>query len=154
MNVTAGALPDVAAGPIVVGTDFGPVSAAAERAAIGTAARLGVDLVVVHAIDARRLRLPGGRWLTRVDQARSQRERDGAELVATARAAGVAARVLIWNGDPTTCLLEAARGEGASRIVVGSHGRHGIGLAIAGSVSRDVAAQADCPVDIVTVDGS
>ena len=143
--MTAATLPVRATGPIVVGTDFGPVSAAAERAAISVAARLAVDLVVVHAIDTRRLRLPGGRWLTRVDQARAQRERDGAELVATARAAGVAARILIWNGDPTTCLLEAARAEGASRIVVGSHGRRGIGLAIASSVSRDVAEQADCP---------
>ena len=55
-----------APGPIVLGTDFGPVSAAAERAAIRVAAQRGADLVIVHAIDTGTLRLPGGRWRERV----------------------------------------------------------------------------------------
>ena len=139
-------------GPIVLGTDFGPVSAAAERAAIRAAAKAGRELVVVHAIDAGRLRLPGGRWRARVDQARAQRERDAAELVEMARTSGVDARVLIWTGDPATCVVDAARAEGAARIVVGSHGRGPIGRVLAGSISRTVADLADCPVAIVMSD--
>jgi nucleotide-binding universal stress UspA family protein len=141
-----------APGPIVLGTDFGPVSAAAERAAIRAAAERGADLVIVHAIDARTLRLPGGRWRERVDQARAGREREAAFAVARARAGGVAARVLIWNGDPATCVVEAAKAEGADRIVVGSHGRGRIGRLIAGSVSASVVGQAACPVEIVAAD--
>jgi nucleotide-binding universal stress UspA family protein len=140
------------AGPIVLGTDFGPASAAAERAAISLAAAWGADLVIVHAIDARRMRLPGGLWRQRVDQVRSQRERDAAELVARARGAGVSARVLIWTGDPAGCVVDAARAEGAARIVVGTHGRGPIGRAVAGTISRAVADQAGCPVDVIRTD--
>ena len=141
-------------GPIVLGTDFGPVSDAAERAAIRAAADRHVDLVVVHAIDPGRLRLPGGRWHTRVDQERDARERQASALVQRARSAGVSAHVLIWTGDPASCVAEAARAEGAERIVLGSHGRGRLGRAIAGSVSERVIGQADCPVDVVRPDAA
>ena len=146
---TAGPAADPVAGPIVLGTDFGPVSAAAELRAIQSAAAAHADLVIVHAIDPGRLRLPGGRWRERVDQARARREGSAASLVALARSAGVSARTLIWNGDPATCVAEAARAEGARQIVLGSHGRGPIGRAVAGSVSRRVMELADCPVEVV-----
>lgn len=138
----------VAHGPIVLGTDFGPASAAAERAAIRTAAARGADLVIVHAIESGRLRMPSGLGM-RIDQIRAQRERVAADLVATARAAGVSARVLIWTGDPASCVLEAARAEGATRIVVGTHRRGLIGRALLGTTSGAVVDQADCPVEVI-----
>jgi nucleotide-binding universal stress UspA family protein len=139
-------------GPILLGTDFGPVSAAAERAAIGQAGEAGVPLLAVHAIDTRRLRLPGGRFRMRVDQAREARQRDAAALVERARALGVEATVLIWDGDPASCIIDAAQAEGAAQIVLGSHGRGRIGRAIAGSVSAAVREQAACPVAVVRAD--
>lgn len=139
--------------PIVLGTEFGPVSAAAEGIAIGHAARAGVPLLIVNAIDPGRLRLPGGRFRRRVDQVRADREVQASALIARARAAGVHAQVLIWDGDPATCVVEAARAEGASRIVVGTHGRGRLGRAIVGSVSEAIAAVATCPVSIVRSDG-
>jgi nucleotide-binding universal stress UspA family protein len=148
--MTAAIEPIVA--PIVLGTDFGPASATAERTAIRAAAEQHTTLVIVHAIDLRRLRLPGGQWRERVDQARARRERSAASLVAQARAAGVSARALIWSGDPATCVADAARAEGASRIVLGSHRRGAIGRAVAGSVSRRVIELAECPVDVVASD--
>lgn len=138
--------------PIVLGTDFGPASEAAERAAIAWAAKANVDLVVVHAIDSRRLRLPGGLWRARVDQVRAGRERKAGELVAVARAAGVSARILIWSGEPASCVVEAAAAEGAERIFVGSHRRGRIGQAINGTISQAIVAQAGCPVEVVAVD--
>jgi nucleotide-binding universal stress UspA family protein len=139
-------------GPVVLGTEFGGVSAAAERFAIETARRDGVPLLIVHGIDPGRLRLPGGRFFQRVDQARAARQSDAMALMERVRQAGVEPQLLIWDGDPATCILDAARSEGASRIVIGSHGRGRIGRAIAGSVSATVASQADCPVDIVRGD--
>jgi nucleotide-binding universal stress UspA family protein len=136
-------------GPIVLGTDFGPVSAAAERAAIQLAAQRGAGLLVVHAIDPGRLRLPGGLWRQRIDQAREARLHDAAEIVATARRSGVDARVLMWTGDPASCVVEAAGAEKADRIVLGSHGRGRLGRAIAGSVSERVIRASSCPVDVV-----
>ncbi len=141
-------------GPIVLGTEFGPVSSAAERVAIRLASSAGVPLLVVHGIDPGRLRLPGGRFLQRVDQARAARQADASALIERIRAAGVQPQLLIWDGDPATCILEASRAEGASRIVVGSHGRGRLGRAIIGSVSATIASQADCPVDIVRGDGA
>jgi nucleotide-binding universal stress UspA family protein len=141
-----------ARGPIVLGTEFGPVSAAAERVAIRQALRDGVPLVIVNAIDPGRLRLPGGRYLQRVDQARAARQAAAINLLERVRAAGVEPQLLIWDGDPATCVVEAAQAEGASRIVVGSHGRGRIGRAIAGSVSAEIVELATCPVDIVRDD--
>lgn len=144
----------IATGPIVLGTEFSAVSSAAEQIAIEHAARSRVPLVIVHAIDPGRLRLPGGRFRLRFDQARDAREADATAIETRVRAAGVVPQVLIWSGDPATCVLDAARAEGASRIVVGTHGRGRLGRAIAGSVSADIAAAAPCPVDIVRADGS
>jgi nucleotide-binding universal stress UspA family protein len=141
-------------GPVVLGTDLGPVSAAAELDAFAAARSAGVPLVVVHAIDGGRLRLPGGRFLQRFDQVRAVREGFAAQLVERARRSGVDARVLIWDGDPATCIVEAARGESASRIVIGTHGRGRLGRALAGSVSAAVVAGADCPVDVVPATSS
>ncbi|HEX2754047.1 MAG TPA: universal stress protein [Candidatus Limnocylindrales bacterium] len=144
----------LAPGPIVLGTEFGSVSSAAERVAIRLAKRAGVPLLIVHGIDPGRLRLPGGRFSQRVDQARAARQVDAAALMERVRSAGVEPQLLIWDGDPATCVVEAATAEGASRIVVGSHGRGRLGRAIIGSVSATVAGQAECPVDIVRGDGS
>jgi nucleotide-binding universal stress UspA family protein len=140
--------------PIVLGTDFGASSASAELAAIRWAAARGSDLVIVHAIDPRRLRLPGGRWRLRIDEMRHRRERDAAALVAIARIAGVSARVLIWNGDPAGCVVDAARAEGADLIVVGTNRRGRIARALSGTVSGSVTDQADCPVEVVGQDGA
>ena len=140
-------------GPIVLGTEFGPVSTAAERVAIRLARRAGVPLLIVHGIDPGRLRLPGGRFLQRIDQAHAARQTEAIPLLERVRAAGVEPQLLIWDGDPASCILEAARAEGAARIVVGSHGRGRLGRAIIGSVSATVAGQASCPVDIVRGDG-
>jgi nucleotide-binding universal stress UspA family protein len=137
-------------GPIVLGTEFGAVSAAAERVAIRHARRDGVPLVIVHAIDPGRLRGAGGLFRQRIDQVRASREIAARALLERVRSAGVEAQLLIWDGDPATCLLDVARAEGASRIVVGTHGRGRLGRAIIGSVSSEVAERASCPVDVVT----
>ena len=143
-----------APGPVVLGTEFGPVSAAAERVAISLARRSGAPLLIVHGLDAGRLWLAGGRFGRRVDQVRAARETDALALMTRIRRAGVEPLLLIWDGDPATCILEAAGAEGASRIVVGSHGRGWLGRAIVGSVSSTVGAHAKCPVDIVRGDGA
>ncbi len=140
-------------GPVVLATDFGAVSLAAERVAIAMASEAKVPLVIVHAIDPGRLRLPGGRFRQRIDQARAAREHDTAALMQRVRAEGVSPHVLIWQGDPATCVIEAARAEGASCIVVGSHRRGRIGRLLIGTVSADIEERADCPVHIVPAAG-
>ena len=150
----AGTVPASIVGPILLATELGPVSSAAERVAIELAAQAGVPLLIVTVVDPGVLRLPGGRFGQRVDQARATRQSKAADLMKRVRSAGVLPQLLIWDGDPATCILEAERSEGASRIVIGSHGRGRIGRALVGSVSATVSDHAACPVDIVRVDGS
>lgn len=150
----AGTAPASTMAPILLATEFGAVSSGAERVAIRLAAQAGAPLLIVNAIDPGRLRLPGGLFVQRVDQARAARQAAASALMQRARSAGVQPQLLIWDGDPATCILDAARSEGASRIVIGSHGRGRIGRVIIGSVSAAVGGQAECPVDIVRGEGS
>lgn len=137
---------------MLVATDASATSAAAERAGVEIAARVGASLVFVSVIDPSRLRLPGGLFHTRVDQARSQREAALARIVARARELGVAAQFLIWEGDPGSSVIEAADAEGADLIVVGSHNRGPIGRRLLGSVSSYVVRHAPGKVVIVRPD--
>ena len=139
-------------GPVVLGTEFGPVSSAAERVAIRLAAQAGVPLLIVHGIDPGRLRLPGGRFAQRVDQARALARRDAAGPDGPrppGRRRAAAPDLGRRSGD-----LHRRRRPG--RGCIADRRRlarpRPLGRAIAGSVSATVAAQADCPVDIVRGD--
>jgi nucleotide-binding universal stress UspA family protein len=123
---------------VLVATDGSATSAAAERAGIELAARVGASLVVVSVIDPSGLRLAGGLFHTRIDQARAARQVALARIVETARRSGVSAQVLIWEGAPGPAVVEAAVAEGADVVVVGSHGRGHIGRLLLGSVSSHV----------------
>lgn len=52
----------------------------------------------------------------------------------------------IAEGDPAVCILEAAREVGADMIVMGTHGRTGLGRLLMGSVAEEVLRKAPCPV--------
>jgi nucleotide-binding universal stress UspA family protein len=134
---------------VLLATDLGPASAEAADRAIDLAGRLHAELLIVSVIDARQLRLPGGRFGARVDQVRADRELAAASIVARGRAAGVPVRFLVWEGDPGESIVEAAVAESADMIVVGSHGRGGIGRFLLGSVSEYVVRHAEVPVLVV-----
>lgn len=140
------------AGTLLLATDLSTASAAATEAAFDLAERLGDSLLIVSVIDPGQLRLPGGRFGTRVDQIRAQQEVAAQELVGRGRHAGVSVAFLIWEGDPGESILEAAAAEGVEMIVVGSHGRGGVGRALIGSVSDHVVRHASCPVVVVRQD--
>ncbi len=134
---------------VLLATDLSVVSAKAADDAIDLAVEHDAQLIVMSVIDTSLLRLPGGRFLRRVDQERARIE-DGAQaLVHRARAAGARATFLVWQGDPAEVVLEAADAEAADVIVLGSHGRGRLGRLILGSTSRRVTEGARCPVLVV-----
>lgn len=63
--------------------------------------------------------------------------------------AGEATEVRLVEGSPPEAIVETADREGTELLVVGSRGRGRVGSAILGSVSREVASRARCPVVIV-----
>lgn len=134
---------------VLLATDLTAASAAATDEAFALAHRLGASLLVVSVIDPRSLRLPGGRWAERVDQVRARREAAAEHLVERGRGLGVPVQRLVWVGEPGESIVEAADAEGADLILVGSHGRSGVGRALLGSVSDFVVRHANCPVLVV-----
>jgi nucleotide-binding universal stress UspA family protein len=131
---------------VLVATDGGATSAAAEQAGVDLAVTANASLILVSVIDPTGLRLPGGRFLARVDQVRARREAALDELARNARRRGVDAQFLIWEGDPGDSIIEAAEAEGADLIVIGSRTLGPIGRLLLGSVSSHVLAHARCPV--------
>lgn len=138
---------------VLLATDLSPTSGPAEEEAMRLAARLDARLLAVSVIDPGALRLPGGRFAARVDQVRDQREHAAQALVARGQEVGVATEFLVWEGDPGEAIVDAARAEGVDLIVLGSHGRRGVGRSFFGSVSDHVVRHAPCPVVVVRGSG-
>ncbi len=116
--------------------------------AIRRAAAEGAALIVLSVVEHASLRLPGGR-VRRVDQERDRLETGAREIVATARAAGVSATYLVWEGDPAESILEASSAEHADLIVLGSSSRSDLRRRLLGSVTSQVTRTASCEVVVV-----
>jgi len=134
---------------VLLATDLSWASKRAAEEAIHMAAESGAQLVVLSVIDPGGLRLPGGRFVRRVDQERARIGTGVQTLVSHAQAAGVRATFLVWEGDPAEAILAAAESERVDVIVLGSHGRGLLGRLILGSTSARVSEQAGCRVLVV-----
>jgi universal stress protein A len=71
------------------------------------------------------------------------------ELVEKAQAEGLAVRSRIVVGKPWEKIVEAAAGERADLIVIGTHGRTGLTHGALGSTAERVVQRAPCPVLVV-----
>lgn len=138
-----------AARHILLATDLSPASAPATEEAISIARRTGARLTVLSVVDPRILHLPGGRFLRRVDQEQARVESEVQVLVARTRTAGIPSTFLVWHGDPSEAILEAADAEDADLVVVGSHGRGRLGRLVLGSTSARVSTEAKRRVLVV-----
>jgi nucleotide-binding universal stress UspA family protein len=102
-------------------------------AARGLADALGAELVAVHVV--------------------ASADQDGDQIVASVRSrlggTGAAPDIRLLEGSPADALIETAEREGAEMLVVGSRGRGSLRSAVLGSVSRELAARAPCPVVVV-----
>ncbi len=91
----------------------------------------------------------------RGDQRHEQRESALAkELERLAYAAGLEDKfqISIAHGDPDDRILDLSRSLSAALIVIGSHGRRGLGRAVLGSVAEGVVRGARCPTLVVKSD--
>lgn len=134
---------------VLLATDLSRASEAATERAISLAVAHGASLLVVSVVDPRRLLLPGGRFLRRLDQERAEVMSGAQGIVARARTAGADATFLVWDGDPAETIIAAAQSEAADIIVIGSHGRGRLGRLILGSTSARVSREALCRVEVV-----
>ena len=134
---------------IVVPTDFSSSGEAAWATALRAARGFGAEVVLVHVVvdTPRFAEGTGGADLrATLQDARQWAEREAAERVSAARAAGIAARSVVLTGVPQEQILEVASAEGVDLIVIGTHGRGGLERALLGSVADHVIRLAPCPV--------
>jgi nucleotide-binding universal stress UspA family protein len=134
---------------IVVATDFSAASRAAFAAAIDSARREGARLVVLHVMMPPSPfvgdNLPPS-WIELEAQASRDAERRLNAAVAQAARSGIATTGRVVKGAPAEEIVKVARREGADLIVLGTHGRTGLGRLFMGSVAARVLGTAKCPV--------
>jgi nucleotide-binding universal stress UspA family protein len=141
--------------PVMHATDFSSASRPAFAKAVELAKRDRTGLVVMHVMTPPAWVGDGYISPTTLDEIyrgyRKDSEKKLAAVVAKAKAAGVRARGVLFEGVPAEQILRAAKALKARLIVVGTHGRTGVARLFVGSVAGRVVAGAACPV--VTVRG-
>ncbi len=141
------------AGSIVCAVDDSPVANDVIRLAAELRDRLGLRLVMAHAVPAP-VPLPGATAAYAHAYAPSYDDsREAAEAILervagrSEHADGAELRPLV--GDPVESVLSVAEEDEAELLVVGSRRRGALKAALLGSVSSALATRARCPVIIV-----
>jgi nucleotide-binding universal stress UspA family protein len=134
---------------ILVPVDFSEQSDAALEYAIGLASPLGATVVLIHAVEPIYFAgaMYGGVYggPIAMEQVRAA-EGSMANLVASLQRRKVAVRGSVVSGIPQTAIIEAAKSKKADLIVMGTHGRTGLGHLLIGSVAEKIIRSAECPV--------
>jgi nucleotide-binding universal stress UspA family protein len=136
---------------ILHASDFSPASRRAFEGAIALTKANDAELVVIHVLepvtpwseDAYVSPRAYDRLLT---SARSVAAKRLDALLRKAKAAGVRVAGRLVDGNPRDAIPRAAKRSHADLVVVGTHGRTGLGKILLGSVAERVVATAPCPV--------
>ena len=134
---------------IVHATDFSAASRGALAQAIAFAQRARARLAIIHVLMPPSPFVSGEpprSWVELEAAARRDAERRLDAAVAAARRAGAMADGTLVDGSPAESIANAARRIGAQLIVIGTHGRSGLGRMFMGSVASGVLHLAGCPV--------
>jgi universal stress protein A len=131
---------------IIVPTDFSYASDAALGYARMLAARFGASLHLLHVVDE-----PGS-WsevYAAIPDIRDRLSADAArrlEAMAACLPPALQATSAVVCGAPVPTIVKVAESQGADLIVMGTHGRRGMGHVLLGSVAERVVRLAPCPV--------
>jgi len=136
---------------ILHASDFSRASGAAFRSAMELARPSRALLTIVH-VYTPLIPMMGESYATpqvydrMLADVRAGAQRQLDRLVAKARKAGVRAKGLLLEGIPHERIVRAARATRADLVVLGTHGRTGLGRVLLGSVAGRVVTLAPCPV--------
>jgi nucleotide-binding universal stress UspA family protein len=130
---------------IVHPTDFSESSDAAFRLACSAARDYGARLLVLHVVrPPPAVAFEAGSMLVEPEGYRDELWERLSRL--QPRHANVRLEHRLAEGDPAGEILDLARESGCDLIVMGTHGRTGLGRLLLGSVAEQVVRKAPCPV--------
>ncbi|MGH7984982.1 MAG: universal stress protein [Candidatus Binataceae bacterium] len=139
---------------IIAATDFSEDSALALSFAEEIARKFAAEIIVFHvdqplqpvAVSELNPGLDVGTMNRIAEEQRLLALGELDKVVARLRDSGLKARGLLRVGAPFLEIINAAQGEGADLIVLGTHGRTGLAHVLIGSVAERVSRKAHCPV--------
>ena len=136
-------------GTIVIATDFSESSLLAMETGIQLAQESEADVHLLHVFNPPVGMDPMGMTAPSIgdleEEAKSQLE----GLVPENMPEGVTIHPVVLRGMPTSTIAEFARDKDADLIVVGTHGRTGLGRLFMGSTAEALLRQAPCHVMVV-----
>jgi len=145
--ISTGAKAQISFRRILVATDFSECSEGALRYALGIAHRYGSRVYFAHAVHSLGYTLGGAEVLEAArEQAWRDAERLEGNLVRDGSLQGIQHQFLINVGPPWDILLQIIDHENIDLIVLGTHGRSGLGKLLLGSCAENVFRGANCPV--------
>ena len=129
-------------------TDFSERSANAFEVACSLARDSGAGLIVLHVLERPVIAYTG---VAMAPPAPGPSEEERKALLKRLKhvqpqAPAVAVEHRLEQGDPATGILQVAQEAGCDLIVMGTHGRTGLGRLLLGSVAEQVLRKAPCPV--------
>jgi nucleotide-binding universal stress UspA family protein len=138
-------------GLIMCGVDGSETSVKVVRVATALGDALGARVVLLYVAEVA-VPPPGSAFA--YDKLQEAALEEGRRVLEELRTLGVGAPAegRIEPGSPALKLKEVAEAEGADLIVVGSRGHGALKSALLGSVSKELAAHAPCPVVVVPHD--
>ncbi|NQT87591.1 universal stress protein, partial [bacterium] len=136
---------------ILFPTDFSPFSLQALDYAAALAQDYGAELHVLHVVPTAEMILPVEPAAPIVDTSFFDEMEAGAEerlqtVVPEALARGLDVTLAMRRGSAFVEIVQYAREEGISLVVIATHGRTGLRHALFGSVAEKVVRKAPCPV--------
>lgn len=138
---------DVALKNIMVATDFSSTSKVALKHAAAIVEHHASNLYVIHVIPPLvRTPIPIETLAPEVELDRRQAKADLAEFVADETLAHIPHQELLERGEISGVLSELVQKYEIDLLVLGTHGRGGIGKILLGSVAEAVFRQVRCPV--------
>ncbi len=141
---------------IVVATDLSDASRQALESATNLAKDFGARIILVHALEpAHAYRgLSVGAYSAEADTYAATADMEAVRQLTISwaepvRVEGVEVDIVVRGETPSRLVHEVAKEQGAGMVVVGSHGRSGLGRVILGSVAEQVVRHSDRPVLVV-----
>lgn len=132
---------------ILFATDFSRASENAMRHSIALARHYGATLHLAHIVSSLGFVLAGPGAMAAADEA-ALRDMEQLELnlVTAGALSGVKHDVVVRDGDVWPQLEALIDEEEVDLLVIGTHGRHGLGRLLLGSIAEEVFRCAPCPV--------